>query len=136
MPAGGDIRIMTAPAGSSAFTELPAEMVGDNRARASTLLLSNIVVANKPSSCHGNSPCNDGNACTFDDRCVNGQCRGTPYTCDDGNVCTNNFCDSSGGCSFPPNTAPFNDGNLCTRNYTCATVVYSLTLLTCTDAIV
>jgi len=133
MPAGGDIRIMTAPAGSSAFTELPAEMVGDNRARASTLLLSNIVVANKPSSCHGNSPCNDGNACTFDDRCVNGQCRGTPYTCDDGNVCTNNVCDGAGGCSFPPNTAPCNDGNLCTRNDTCANGVCSGTPFTCDD---
>ncbi len=113
----GEIRIMTAPAGTSAFTELPTEMVDGHRVRASTLLLSNVLAAKRPSNCHGNGPCNDGNACTFNDRCVNGQCRGTPYTCDDGNVCTNNVCDGAGGCSFPPNTAPCNDGNLCTQRH-------------------
>jgi hypothetical protein len=133
VPTGGEIRIMTAPTGTSAFTELPTEMVDGQRVRASTLLLSSVLAATRPSSCHGNSPCNDGNACTFNDRCVNGQCRGTPYTCDDGNVCTNNVCDGAGGCSFPPNTAPCDDGNLCTRNDTCANGACSGIAFTCND---
>ena len=130
---GSEIRIMTAPTGTSAFTELPAEIVDGNHARASTLILSNILVAMRPSGCHGNSPCNDGNACTFNDRCVNGQCRGTPYTCDDGNVCTNNVCDGAGGCSFTPNSAPCNDDNLCTRNDTCANGACAGIAFTCDD---
>ena len=129
----GEIRIMTAPAGTSAFTELPTEIIDGHRVRTSTLLLSNALAAKGPSNCHGNGPCDDGNACTFNDRCVKGECRGTPYTCDDGNVCTNNVCDGAGGCRFPPNSAPCNDGNLCTRNDTCANGVCSGIAFTCND---
>jgi len=132
VPAGSEIRIMAAPAGTSAFTELPTEILGGNRVRASTLHFGKVLVANL-SSCRGNGPCNDGNACTFNDRCVKGQCRGTPYTCDDGNVCTNNVCDGAGGCAFPPNSAPCDDGNACTRNDTCARGICAGTAFTCDD---
>lgn len=45
------------------------------------------------------TPCNDGNACTFGDLCIGGQCNGTAKTCDDGNECTIDLCDpKTGGC--------------------------------------
>lgn len=47
-------------------------------------------------------PCDDGNICTVDDRCVEGRCEGTqipgcipcdtPEECDDANVCTADLC--------------------------------------------
>jgi slime mold repeat-containing protein len=129
---GEGIRIMAAPAGTAAFMELPTDIVEGDRARASTTQFGNIVVATRP-ACRGNGPCDDGSACTFNDRCVKGECRGTPYTCDDGNVCTNNVCDGAGGCRFPPNTAPCDDGNACTSNDTCANGVCSGTAYSCDD---
>lgn len=52
------------------------------------------------------STCDDGNACTYDDRCNgNGGCAGTAYSCGDGNACTTDTCNGSGGCSharIPP----------------------------------
>ncbi|MCA9665450.1 MAG: hypothetical protein KC503_07675 [Myxococcales bacterium] len=45
-------------------------------------------------------PCDDGNACTKDDYCDNGTCRGTDYRaqCDDNISCTDDVCDGKGGC--------------------------------------
>lgn len=44
--------------------------------------------------------CNDGNACTHSDTCVDGACEGTVFTCpDDGLSCTTAVCDGAGGCS-------------------------------------
>jgi len=42
--------------------------------------------------------CNDYDACTQNDVCIDGQCRGTPYDCDDGLECTADQCDGKGGC--------------------------------------
>jgi len=43
--------------------------------------------------------CNDGDACTVTDSCVQGVCTGTGVpNCDDGDGCTNDFCESPGGC--------------------------------------
>jgi hypothetical protein len=42
--------------------------------------------------------CDDGQACTSDDRIVDGRCRGEPYRCDDGLSCTRDTCDGAGGC--------------------------------------
>ena len=41
--------------------------------------------------------CDDSNACTINDKCVNGQCRGENKVCDDGNACTVDFCDPKTG---------------------------------------
>src|SRR5437762_1414767 len=60
-------------------------------------------------SCNGKRPCDDGVACTKDDRCVSGVCRGTPYSCNDNNVCTADLCDGRGGCNFIPITGSCND---------------------------
>jgi slime mold repeat-containing protein len=64
--------------------------------------------------------CDDGDACTTADHCVNGLCRGTSG-CDDGNPCTNDSCDpaSPDGCRHDPNTNGCEDGNLCTINDRC-----------------
>jgi hypothetical protein len=49
--------------------------------------------------------CNDNNACTLNDACVNGTCLGTPKNCSDNIVCTYDTCDSvTGQCSNLPIT--------------------------------
>ena len=47
--------------------------------------------------------CDDRNACTQTDTCVNGLCvGGNPVSCDDNNPCTENSCNTSdGSCSYP-----------------------------------
>jgi len=45
-------------------------------------------------------PCDDAQACTKDDRCVQGQCAGTAYSCDDLLPCTQDRCDGQGGCEY------------------------------------
>jgi len=65
-------------------------------------------------------PCDDGNACTEDDICMEGVCVGTLVTCDDGNPCTDDYCDPALGCTSTPNVAPCDDGDPCTVGDTCA----------------
>jgi len=45
--------------------------------------------------------CDDGNACTRDDRCTSLGCEGIPFQCDDGLECTTDECDGAGGCNYP-----------------------------------
>jgi hypothetical protein len=54
------------------------------------------------SSANGGA-CDDGNACTKDDYCQAGSCKGTYYgaTCSDSLACTDDGCDGKGGC-LPP----------------------------------
>ena len=65
------------------------------------------------------APCNDGTACTVDDRCKAGTCAGDAIDCDDGNVCTDDACDSLSGCTHLANTVACNDGLYCTVSDTC-----------------
>ncbi len=73
--------------------------------------------------------CDDGDACTSDDRCVAGSCTGSAIPCDDANACTADACDAStGACrndiidgACPPDDPcaadpppDCNDGNPCT----------------------
>jgi len=46
-----------------------------------------------------NTPCDDGNLCTYSDGCVAGKCQGTAYSCDDKLECTTDSCNGKGGCS-------------------------------------
>ena len=58
------------------------------------------------------SACDDGNACTFLDRCnALAQCVAIPYSCDDGNACTGDVCKGDGTCAFTlsPNALPDDD---------------------------
>jgi hypothetical protein len=43
--------------------------------------------------------CNDSDACTSNDKCTNGVCKGSAFkNCDDGNPCTADSCDQYGTC--------------------------------------
>jgi len=68
-------------------------------------------------------PCDDGNACTVNDKCnTKAVCEGTSMPCDDGNVCTIDACGTLGQqCAFTdvaPGT-PCDDDIGCTINDVC-----------------
>ncbi len=63
--------------------------------------------------------CDDGNACTKNDVCIAGQCKGNVVGCDDGNACTDDSCDPASGCVHKPNSNPCNDGDPCTVDDKC-----------------
>ncbi len=68
-----------------------------------------------------NADCDDKNACTTKDSCVEGACAGAvALACDDGDVCTDDSCDPSVGCVTVSNAAPCNDGDACTVGDQCA----------------
>ncbi len=64
--------------------------------------------------------CDDGNACTEQDICVDGVCAGALIDCDDGNLCTDDYCDPAMGCRTFDNVLPCDDGDVCTLEDTCA----------------
>ncbi len=59
-------------------------------------------------------PCDDGNLCSVNDRCLDGQCKGDLGACNDDNICTNDLCDPQDGCSHVFNTVDCDDGDECT----------------------
>ncbi|MCA9514921.1 MAG: hypothetical protein KC635_08265, partial [Myxococcales bacterium] len=61
------------------------------------------------------TPCTDGDACTVDDVCAGGVCRGAAAVCDDGDPCTVDACDAELGCV----TAPAGDGTACDDGDAC-----------------
>ena len=63
--------------------------------------------------------CDDGDACTDNDECLNGTCAGDAVECNDDNKCTDDSCDPATGCVYDPNDAPCDDGELCTINDHC-----------------
>lgn len=64
--------------------------------------------------------CSDGQACTPDDHCQDGECVGT-VSCDDGNPCTMDSCGNNGVCENEPveDDTPCDDGSNCTDGETC-----------------
>ncbi|MEW5848213.1 MAG: hypothetical protein AB2A00_05335 [Myxococcota bacterium] len=60
--------------------------------------------------------CNDGNACTTDDTCADGVCRGFPIACRDDVACTVDACDPLTGCAFIPVAESCDDGDPCTAD--------------------
>lgn len=77
--------------------------------------------------------CDDSNACTFNDTCVQGLCLGIPVNCNDLNQCTTDVC-INGTCSHFPNTNPCDDLNACTTNDICQDFACSGTLISCDDS--
>ena len=72
------------------------------------------------------TPCDDGDRCTIEDRCQAGQCLAQPVDpavgCDDQNACTEDSCDPEGGCvhaTAPLDDTPCDDGNDCTGDEVC-----------------
>ena len=71
---------------------------------------------------HNGDSCDDGNACTMEDRCDDKQCAGEPIPqelLDDGDVCTDDLCDPLDGVMHPFNFAPCDDLNECTEGDQC-----------------
>jgi len=65
--------------------------------------------------------CDDGDACSADDTCLDGACVSGPPVCNDDNACTTDACSLVDGCSFTPNDgAACNDGNACTTADACS----------------
>ena len=65
-------------------------------------------------------PCDDGDACTLGDLCLQGKCVGSaPLSCDDDNSCTNDTCNAAGGCLHEHSLYPCEDGDACTVNDHC-----------------
>ena len=68
-----------------------------------------------------NGACSDGNVCTTDDACEDGECTGGPLLdCQDANPCTSDFCDPDLGCIHEPGAGDCDDGNACTEGDHCA----------------
>ncbi|MFH1531264.1 MAG: hypothetical protein ABIK09_11110 [Pseudomonadota bacterium] len=68
------------------------------------------------------APCDDGDACTLEDACIDGAC--TPAAdldCEDLNECTTDSCDPNSGCVHAQvaDAAPCTDGNVCTQGDGC-----------------
>ena len=71
------------------------------------------------SSFPNTSFCDDGDLCTVDDKCLQGQCNGQELACNDNNACTNDGCDPASGCTHQNVEGPCEDGNLCTVGDAC-----------------
>ena len=63
--------------------------------------------------------CSDGNLCTENDACLNGQCKGAPIDCNDGNPCTANDACEDGECVSDnvPAGNECEDGDVCTLGF-------------------
>ena len=65
-------------------------------------------------------PCDDGDACTAGDHCVEGACISLgPTDCDDDNVCTSDSCDSWAGCLHSSVSGDCDDHDACTSGDHC-----------------
>ena len=70
------------------------------------------------------APCDDGEVCTTNDKCVAFVCvGGPPPKCTDGNVCTSDSCLLGVGCIFVANASVCSDGNACTTSDACSAKV-------------
>ncbi len=64
--------------------------------------------------------CGDGDVCTVNDRCVDGECiTDGLMDCADDNICTDEFCHPSFGCLYVFNEEPCSDEASCTVNDIC-----------------
>ncbi|MCB9729834.1 MAG: hypothetical protein H6744_15345 [Deltaproteobacteria bacterium] len=66
------------------------------------------------------APCDDGDACTPQDRCELGVCKGSGVlSCTTTNPCAEAVCEPAAGCVDVPSPGPCDDGNGCTGPDTC-----------------
>ncbi len=79
--------------------------------------------------------CDDGSACTTDDRCAQGSCVGSAKTCPAGNPCQVTACQPDVGCVLLPGpVAQCDDGSACTNDDLCAGGACTGTPIDCGDA--
>jgi len=65
-------------------------------------------------------PCDDGDLCTDEDVCDDGDCHGVAIACDDENECTADTCEPESGCVYTPAEGePCEDNNPCTVDDLC-----------------
>lgn len=70
---------------------------------------------------HGGFLCDNGDACTVNDLCEDGDCvAGSLVNCNDGNPCTDDSCAPESGCAHLPNEVLCDDGDPCTIGDTCS----------------
>lgn len=93
------VLIYTAPTAAGPFGPLESTLVDATHVKATTTHFSTFGAGTPtPMACGTEGAgCNDGVACTKDDRCTGGVCAGTAYTCTSGSIC-----DGIGGCSAAP----------------------------------
>jgi len=80
--------------------------------------------------------CDDGDACTDSDTCVEGACTGDLASCDDENPCTVDACDVSLGCVFVQLDDGFEceDGDSCTSSDVCVEGACLGVVIACEDS--
>lgn len=80
-------------------------------------------------------PCDDGDACSIDDICVDGSCvgSGTQMQCNDGNPCTLDWCDGNLGCLHQDVSGICNDFNACTAGDQCKQGICTGLPISCDD---
>jgi MYXO-CTERM domain-containing protein len=64
-------------------------------------------------------PCDDEDACTETDTCLDGLCGGTPVNCADTEICTFDSCDFRDGCSNTPVENCCHTDEDCPENFSC-----------------
>lgn len=71
-------------------------------------------------SAHEGGACDDDNACTIWDQCLDGQCLSDDeLNCNDGNPCTDDSCLPEQGCLNEDNASLCDDGDVCTTSDVC-----------------
>ena len=66
------------------------------------------------------APCFDGDFCTLNDVCADGECMGGETAdCNDDNPCTDDSCEPEAGCTHVPNMESCSDENACTEGDHC-----------------
>lgn len=83
----------------------------------------------------GEVPCDDGDECTLDEKCIDGACMAVEGAkCNDDNPCTDEVCEPQLGCVYTNNQNPCDDVNLCTVGESCMNgLCQGGTLVQCDD---
>ncbi|MBM4345578.1 MAG: hypothetical protein FJ100_19580 [Deltaproteobacteria bacterium] len=84
---------------------------------------------------HRTATCDDGDACTINDTCANGECKGSAGSCDDAKPCTLDSCQKATGCLNSNVTSPCDDGNACTQGDVCSGGLCAGTATNCDDKV-
>jgi len=78
--------------------------------------------------------CNDGDACTINEKCKEGSCAiKDPLSCDDDNACTDDSCAKETGCAHLNNISSCDDKSVCTKKDTCKDGTCNGTPVDCND---